>query len=280
MDRARRRKIPSPLRRAGLASYLGVATILAAPALAHAAETPDGWLRRFEYRVPLDPSSPWPKFRRNAQQNGRSPLPPRDSGAMPWVFHTGKGVFSSPVVDAEGTIYVGSGDHSFYAIDRDGRLRWKFQTGEIIDSSALLDDQGRVVFGSGDGHVYALDRATGGLLWKFAADNPEVNSAFINWFEGNVAIGTDGTLYAPNDNFCTYALRRKNGERVWCAPTRDQTWSLPALDPDRGHLFIGNNFAFLHNTFALDARTGKQSWKATADGSVAASLEELRQNLK
>jgi len=127
------------------------------------------------------------------------------------MFRTRKGVFSSPVIDGDGTTYVGSADRTFYAIDRDGSLKWKFSTGEIIDSAALLDDEGRVIFGSGD-----------------------------------------GTLYAPNDNFCTYGVRRSTGERVWCARAYDQTWSLPALDPASGRLFLGNNFAFLYNTFARD----------------------------
>ncbi len=225
----------------------------------------------FDYEVPLDPHSPWPKFRRNAQQNGRSPVPPRDCGRAPWVFRTGKGVFSSPVVDGDGTIYVGSADRTFYAVDRDGKLKWKFLTGEVIDSAALVDDQGRVIFGSGDGRLYALNRATGEVLWTFQADSPAVNSAFINWFEGNVAIGTDGTLYVPNDNFCTYAVRRATGERMWCFKTLDQTWSLPALNPSTGRLFVGNNFAFFRNTFALDAATGRRVWRGTAGGSVAAS---------
>jgi len=115
---------------------------------------------------------------------------------------------------------VGSADRTFYAIDRDGNLKWKFVTGEIIDSAALLDDEGRVVFGSGDGRLYALDRATGAVLWTFQADDPGVNSAFINWFEGNVAVGADGTLYAPNDNFCTYALRRESLGTTWAATKR------------------------------------------------------------
>ena len=261
----------SPVRRFALLNCLVASAILATPPCVWASETPATSLRRFDYEVPLDPHSPWPKFRRNPHQNGRSPLLPQDSGRAPWVFRTGKGVFSSAVVDADGTIYIGSGDRNFYAIGHDGNLKWKYPTGEIIDSSALLDDQGRVVFGSGDGHVYALERSTGEVLWKFAADAPALNSAFINWFEGNVGIGVDGTLYVPNDNFCTYALRRETGARVWCAPARDQTWSLPAVDPVNGRLFIGNNFAFLHNTFALDARSGEKIWQATADGSVAAS---------
>lgn len=221
--------------------------------------------------VPLDPHSPWPKFRRDAAQTGRSPLLPRDSGQTPWMFPTGKGVFSSPVIDGDGTVYVGSADRNFYAIGREGALEWKFATGEIIDSAALLDNQGRVIFGSGDGHVYALDRTTGALLWKFAADSPSVNNAFINWFEGNIAIGGDGTLYAPNDNFCTYALRRTSGEFVWCWRTRDQTWSLPALDPASNRLFIGNNFAFARNVAALNAADGRPLWRANTEGSVAAS---------
>ena len=227
--------------------------------------------RSYRYEVPLDPDSPWPKFRRDERQTGRSPVLPRDSGGAPWVFRTGKGVFSSPVIDGDGTIYIGSADRTFYAISSAGALKWKFPTGEIIDSAALLDDQRRVIFGSGDGHVYALDRSSGEVQWSFRADTPELNSGFINWFEGNVAIGPDGTLYAPNDNFCTYALRRSSGERVWCFETLDQTWSLPAIDPTSGRLFIGNNFAFLRNLAALDPATGRAEWRTSADGSVAAS---------
>jgi outer membrane protein assembly factor BamB len=241
-----------------------------ATASATPTETPTA-LPTFAYAVPLDPHSPWPKFRRDEMQTGRSPLRPALGGAAPWTFHTGKGIFSSPVIDGDGTVYVGSADHSFYAIDRTGAERWRFVTGEIIDSAALLDDRGRVYVGSGDGHLYALDRATGTPVWTFAADDPSLNHAFINWFEGNVAIGADGTLYAPNDNFCTYAVDRDTGAPKWCFHTLDQTWSLPALNPASGRLFMGNNFYFADNTFAIDAGSGMQIWKTTVNGSVAAS---------
>ncbi|MCB9736484.1 MAG: PQQ-like beta-propeller repeat protein [Deltaproteobacteria bacterium] len=147
-----------------------------------------------DHAVPLDPASPWPKFRRDARQTGRSPVTPTYDGSTPWTFATGKGVFSTPVVDGDGGAYVGSADRTFYALAADGSERWRFATGEIIDSSALLDDAGAVIFGSGDGHVYALDRATGEPRWTFAADAPADTGAFINWFEGNVALTADGTL--------------------------------------------------------------------------------------
>lgn len=222
--------------------------------------------------APLDPTSPWPKFRRDLAQTGRSDVTPTpDDAIAPWVVKTGKGIFSTPVIDAAGNVYIGSADRFFYALDAAGEERWRFETGEIIDSSALLDDAGRVIFGSGDGHVYALDRDDGDELWRFEADDPATLGSFIRWFEGNVAMLPDGTLVAPNDNFCTYAIHRESGEKRWCFSTLDQTWSLPAVDAATGRLYIGNNFYFGQNVYAVDPATGESLWSASALGSVAAS---------
>ena len=228
----------------------------------------------FAYDVPLDPASPWPKFRRNARQDGRSPVAPSTTGGHLWAFQTGKGIFSSPVISGDGTVYVGSADRTFYALAADGSVRWQRLTGEIIDSSALLDDDGRVYFGSGDGHLYALDAATGAPVWTFAADDPNVTGAFINWFEGNVAMGADGTLYVPNDNFLTYALARRSAAVRWTHRTADQTWSLPAVDTATNALFVANNnllVALGPNTFALDGATGMRRWTGATNGSIPAS---------
>jgi outer membrane protein assembly factor BamB len=226
----------------------------------------------YQYDVALDPTSPWPKFRRTSRQDGRSPVVPTLAGGHLWTFQTGKGIFSTPVVDGDGTIYVGSADRTFYAIRADGTLAWSRLTGEIIDSSALLDDRGRIYFGSGDGHLYALDRTTGDEVWTFAADTPAtLGFGLINWFEGNVAIGGDGTLFVPNDNFLTYALARDDASERWRFKTNDQTWSLPAVDPATGRLYIANNVIFGANTFALDASTGASVWSAGTKGSIPAS---------
>lgn len=229
--------------------------------------------------VPLDAGSPWPKFRANPLQNGRSPVLPRvDPDRRPFTLRTGKGVFSSPVIDAEGTTYIGSADRRFYAIDRDGRLLWRFETGEVIDSSALLDDRGRVYFGSGDAHVYALDRKTGALVWKFRADTVEdvearygVESYNVDWFEGNVAMLGDGTLIVPNDNFLIYALDRDTGEKKREFLGNELMWSLPAVNPRTGRMFAGSQFLLWKNVFAFDSRTGETLWTSGGFGSNAAS---------
>lgn len=229
--------------------------------------------------IPLDPTSPWPKFRANPLQNGRSPIAPQiDESRRPWTFRTGKGVFSSPVIDAEGSVYVGSADQHFHALDRDGRLRWKFATGEVIDSSALLDDRGRVYFGSGDGHAYALDRRTGALVWKFRADTVEaverrygVESYNVDWFEGNVAMLPDGALLVPNDNFLIYEIDRDTGAKKREYLGNELMWSLPAVNARTGRFFAGSQYMIWRNVFAFDFRTGERAWTAGGLGSNAAS---------
>src|SRR5690606_22901526 len=97
-----------------------------------------------EADVGLAPKSAWPKFRADAAQTGRGKFAPKLTGGQLWKHQTAKGIFSSAVIDEEGTTYIGSADRTFYAIDAAGQVKWQLLTGEIIDSSALLDDKGRV----------------------------------------------------------------------------------------------------------------------------------------
>jgi outer membrane protein assembly factor BamB len=245
---------------------LGILLVLAATLLGCTKSSPE-----FEYVVPMDAESPWPKFRRTASQTGRSPVLPIDTGAAPWVFPTGKGIFSTAVIDGDNNVYVGSGDRAFYKLDKNGKELWSVLTGEVVDSSALLDDQGAVYFGSGDGFLYALNREDGSEIWKFEADPPSLHGALINWFEGNVAMGVDGTLYVPNDNRCTYAIDRNEGTSKWCFVTLDQTWSLPALNHETDRLFMGSNNPLAASIFGIGAGDASALWFVAVQATVAAS---------
>ncbi len=232
----------------------------------------------YSYSVPLDPKSPWPKFRANELQNGRSPVVPKTGNGVPWEFKTNKGIFSSPVVDGDGTVYIGSADQRFYAIRKDGTLAWSIQTGEIIDSAALLDDRGRVYFGSGDAFVYCADRLTGKVLWKSKAHSvKEVLDEFglktynVNWFEGNIGILKDGTLLAPNDNYLMYTLNRDTGKRITQYIANEMIWSLPAVNTRTGLVFFGSDFMAMRNVFCYDTATGRKKWTAGGLGTNAAS---------
>lgn len=232
----------------------------------------------FDYGIPLDPMSPWAKFRANARNSGRSAVAPLVNTALsPWSYRTGKGIFSSPVVDAQGNCYIGSADTVFYCFAPDGRVKWRFQTGEIIDSSALLDDQGRVYFGSGDANVYCLDRETGELIWKSPAQTTEeVESQYgietynVNWFEGNIGMLPDGTLLAPNDNYLVYALNRGDGARENAYLANEMVWSLPSVNVETGRIFFASCYQILQNVFAYDI-SGARLWKTGSFGTVAAT---------
>lgn len=81
-----------------------------------------------------DPGSPWPAMRHDYLNSGRaddirpSQMPDRDQ-VPAWTFRAGGPIFSTPVVGADGTVYIGSADHVFYALGEDGALKWSVRTG-------------------------------------------------------------------------------------------------------------------------------------------------------
>lgn len=231
---------------------------------------------QYGYQVPIQPDSPWALFRRDHRNTANSPLPAQyNAQNKPWSFQTEKGIFSTPVIDHAGTIYVGSADHNFYALDRDGTLKWKFATGEIIDSAAaipqigLTSDSQTILVPSGDGLIYNLKTDANvsdaeRVVWKFDARSAP-GTGFNNWFEGNVALGYDGTIYAGSTNFNYYALT-PGGQMKWTYPTTSNNWSIAALGDD-GTIFWGSNDTYIR---AVDPN-GQEKWRKMTLGFIAAS---------
>ncbi len=214
-------------------------------------------------------NAPWPTFRHDCRNTGRSPLVARYGGDRPWFFQTGKGIFSTPVVDAQGLIYVGSADHNFYALNPTGTVQWQFKTGEIIDSAAALG-AGTVTFISGDGHMYHFrtgaerPEAASRQLWTFQAElRPGVS--YNRWFEGNVALGPDGTFYAGNTNFNYYAVTPE-GTLKWTYSTGSNNWSMAAI-AEEGTLYWGSLDTFIRAV----SPAGQELWRTRTLGFVAAS---------
>ena len=189
----------------------------------------------YTYDVPLDPTSPWPKFRRTAAQDGAEPRAPvghrRRAVDVPHrqgdLQLAGRSAPTAPSTSAR-PIAPSTPSRA------DGTVRWKHLTGEIIDSSALLDDRGRVYFGSGDGKLYALDAATGAPVWTFAADPPSANRRVHQLVRGQRRHGP-ATARSTSQRQLLH-LRHRSRHRAPSAGASaplDQTWSLPAFDVDR-----------------------------------------------
>lgn len=222
------------------------------------------------YSVPVQADAPWPTFRRDPHNSGLSPTAARYHGDQPWSFQTGKGIFSTPVIDGQGTVYIGSADHIFYAIRPDGTEKWRCQTGEVIDSAGALLAAGlsarpaTVVFPSGDGLLRCVECDGGAPVWVFDAQ-VSPRASYNNWFEGNVAVGRDGTLYAGNTNFNYYAIH-PDGTLKWTYPAGSNAWSLAALADD-GTIFWGSNDGRMRAVRA----DGTEKWCRRTWGIIAAS---------
>ena len=114
---------------AAAATALSLAVSPSAPARGHV----------YAYDVPVLAGSPWPEMRRDSRNTAESPIRGRyRSGEKPWAFKTGRGIFSTPVIGDDGTVYVGSADGNFYALGEDGEPAWRFKTDGIIDAAAAL----------------------------------------------------------------------------------------------------------------------------------------------
>jgi eukaryotic-like serine/threonine-protein kinase len=186
-----------------------------------------------------------------------------------WKFKTGGAVVSTPAVSG-GTIYFGSSDHNFYALDgASGALRWKFATrGRITSSPAVT--AGRVYFGSYDGNFYALDAARGTLQWNFAtAGERRFSGRHLHGAEPAAEVMPDpfdvflsspvidgGAVYFGSGDGNVYALDADTGALRWKFHTGNVVHASPALAG--GTLYVGSWDSYF---YALDAATGKERWR-------------------
>jgi outer membrane protein assembly factor BamB len=212
-------------------------------------------------------------MRHDARNTGSTTLPGKyRPGDRPWKFRTGKGIFSTPVIAKDGTVYVGSADTYFYAIGPQGRLRWKLKTGNIIDSAAVLDKAGKTVtFGSGDEILYRLGteprkhRKPPKAIWRFRPTQPPVKGQQVNWWEGNADIAPNGTVYAGNTGGYEYAIN-PDGKQKWVFAAGNSVWTDPAFASD-GTAYVGSLDLFV---YAID-KNGTQKWKTPTLGFVISS---------
>lgn len=222
--------------------------------------------QNYGYDIPVQPDAPWPEMRRDRFNSGNSPIVAQYYGDKVWTYTTAKGIFSTPIVDRDGTVYVGSADNYFYAVGRDGTLKWKFKTGNIIDSAAVIGDFDPVsnsyplTFGSGDTFLYHLSGNPAlsddqRVLWKFQAIYFPQYPELFDWWEGNVVRGMDGSYYAGNTGGPAYAFN-PDGSLKWYFQTGQPVWTAPTIDEQNNTVWGSLNLT----AFSLKA-DGKKNWQ-------------------
>lgn len=182
-------------------------------------------------------------------------------GEVLWRFEArGPFLLSSPAIDSDGTLYLGSLDDRVYAVAPDGRMRWEHRTEDDVSSDPVIGDDGTIYFGSDDEHVYALTR-DGERRWRTHLDG---------YVRAPVALGRTGdvivAVYGPRPR--VVSLDAQTGEERWSFPVNISdspelgVASGPLVDVD-GNIFFGAQDDFL---YGLSAH-GQMRWihRAGAD---------------
>jgi len=109
-----------------------------------------------------------------------------NDGALQWQS-TKRGInpSSTPAIGSDGTIYSSNDDGNLYAFNPDGTRKWSFSTGKREAQSSPVIDAAGTVYIGGD-NLYAVS-PLGKLLWSLRIPG---GSGL-----GSPAIGADGTLY-------------------------------------------------------------------------------------
>jgi outer membrane protein assembly factor BamB len=191
-------------------------------------------------------------FGRCPNHNGTSPFVGAQTAHLKWSFSTGGYVDGSPVIAADGTVYIGNSCMLFALDGASGTLKWSagdyYCTQE--SSPAIAADGSIIVLGSKG--LSALDPATGQARWSYSA-NSLGDSSYDN--TSSPTIGPDGTIYVSDYHYL-YAVD-SGGHGIWTytAPATENL-STPSLGPD-GSLYVGS----WSGTFiAVDSATGMLRW--------------------
>ena len=177
-----------------------------------------------------------------------------------WKFKTNGKIHSSPAIDMDGVIYVGSNDGNLYAVNPDGSQKWAFATQGSVD--AVNPD--------------------GSQKWTFAAQNfvstvnQDGSQKWVFAMQGSVdsspSIGTDGTIYigdygdTGNTPFGNLYAINPDGSRKWVFKTGDYVKSSPSVATD-GTVYLGCDD---RNLYAINP-DGSQKWVFATEGAVNSS---------
>jgi outer membrane protein assembly factor BamB len=219
------------------------------------------------------------------------------------VFQIAVGPFgaSSPVIGADGTIYVGTTGGDLVAVAFDGSaIKWRTPTHDTFGSSPAIGGDGTIYVGSTDAHLYAIGPG-GAVKWALPTSgevhgSPAIggdDAIFVGTEDGTLhAVSPDGTsrwtykaggaihgtpgvaraaVYAPSADKQLHAVDITSGKLLWLYPTLGEVGT-PVIGTD-GSIYFGSADAHVYSVspggtllWALNAKGRVRGAPALADG--------------
>ena len=178
-------------------------------------------------------------------------------GTEIWVIEVGE-TWSSPVLSADGTIYLPT-RNSVVAVDsKDGTIKWRFtDMAKPTDRLTVnIGNDGSIYFGADDGYLYALN-PNGSLQWKTKVSTKPIKDT--------PGIGHDGTIYVGGDDFKLFAVA-PDGNLKWAFVAGGFIHSAPTIDAD-GTIYFGCKDSSL---YAINP-DGTLKWKFATSAMILVS---------
>jgi len=203
---------------------------------------PVGW--QDDVPWPSLAASPWPMYRHDPQNTGRSKFQLSLSGTIRWQFKVqSRTIISSISVSRDSVIYAPYESGGLYSLNFDGTVKWKILE-KVTHSyhTPIITSDGTIIHSALYG-VYSL--------------NPDGTQ---NWFYGNVEpfginIDKAGNVYFIS-NYRLKALS-KSGELIWEYDIPGIYIGQTAFSPDGNTLYIAGNTGLV----AFDIRNHDVKWE-------------------
>ncbi|MBV9328621.1 MAG: PQQ-like beta-propeller repeat protein [Chloroflexi bacterium] len=165
---------------------------------------------------------------------GSTPLLTAPVTAPPNRGQDGVGTGASASIGNDGTVYIGSNNSNFYAIDPNGQQKWMYEAERelagIWTTAALSEDRSTLYFGANKGGIYALDTQSGALKWQFNI----TGSVY-----GSPALDAGGTLYTGSTVGHVFSVSTSTGDYITDLDVGAPVWTAPSVRPD-GSIVVGD----------------------------------------
>jgi len=218
-----------------------------------------------------------------------------DNGTKKWAKRlTTSAIYSGPVIDEDGYIFVGAEDNRVYKVNpANGSVVWSFTAGGRVRYGIALSTYS-IYFHASDGYLYSVNKENGQEFWRYYIGSAHFSHPSVA-HDGTVYVAA-GKLYAFNPDGTIKWTFNGDGS-LWYGASIDSdgtiyvasTYRLYAINPDGtekwmirnnynyfGECVIGSNgLIYINDNYYLtciDKRNGNIMWRVKPFGGKTISV--------